>query len=58
MASYGGTLVPVNAVDLDLSVYSDISDISMNTPAEIEAHRGILSVGAGSSFNALAPPNG
>lgn len=58
MASFGGTLVPVTAVDLDLQVYSDLSSISMNTPAEIEAHRGILSVGAASSFNALAPPNG
>lgn len=58
MKTYGGTLVPVSAVNLDLSVYSDISDISMNTPAEIEVHRGILSVGAGSSFNALEPPNG
>lgn len=58
MQSFGGTLVPVTAINLDLQVYSDLSSISMNTPAEIEAHRGILSVGAASSFNALAPPNG
>jgi hypothetical protein len=50
---FGGTLVPVNTVDLDLRVYSDVSKISMSTPAEIELNRGILSVGIGSSFNAL-----
>lgn len=53
LVPFGGTLVPVNTVDLDLRVYSDVSKISMNTPAEIETHRGILSVGVGSSFNAL-----
>lgn len=56
--AFGGTLVPVSTVDLDLSVYSDLGSISMNTPAEIEANRGILSVGVGSSFNALEPPTG
>jgi hypothetical protein len=53
LTTFGGTLVPVNTVDLDLGVYSDLSNISMDTPAEIEANRGILSVSAGSSFNAL-----
>lgn len=53
LQAWGGTLVPVNTVDLDLSVYSEISQIDMSTPAEIEANRGILSVGVGSSFNAL-----
>jgi hypothetical protein len=53
LVPFGGTLVPVNTVDLDLRVYSDVSKISMNTPAEIEENRGILSVGVGSSFNAL-----
>jgi len=55
MQSFGGTLVPVTAVDLDLKVYSDLSSISMETPAEIEANRGILSAGVASSFNAIAP---
>ena len=58
MVAYGGTLVPVNTVDIDLKVYSDLSDVTMNTPAEIEIHRGILNVGASSSFNALELPNG
>jgi hypothetical protein len=58
LQSYGGTLVPASAVNLDLKVYSDVSDISLNTPAEIEANRGILSVGAASSFNAQTLPNG
>jgi hypothetical protein len=57
LQSYGGTLVPVSAVDLDLSVYSDLSNIQMDTPAEIEQHRGILSVSAGSSFNAMTLPS-
>lgn len=58
MQAYGGTLVPVNAVGLDLKVYSDVANITMSTPAEIEANRGILSVGVGSSFNAQTLPNG
>lgn len=52
MQAFGGTLVPVNAVDIDLSVYSSIDEISLDTPADIELNRGILSVSAGSSFNA------
>jgi hypothetical protein len=58
MQAFGGTLIPASAVNLDLGVYSDIGNIDMNTPAEIEANRGILSVGVGSSFNALEPPTG
>lgn len=57
MVAYGGTLVPVNTVDIDLSVYSDLTDVTMNTAAEIELNRGILSVGPASLFNA-EPPNG
>lgn len=53
LVPFGGTLVPVNTVDLDLRVYSDVSKVDMSTPALIEANRGILSVGVGSSFNAL-----
>lgn len=53
LVPFGGTLVPVSTVDLDLRVYSDVSKIDMSTPALIEANRGILSVGVGSSFNAL-----
>jgi hypothetical protein len=58
LQSYGGTLVPASAVNLDLKVYSDVSNISLNTPAEIEANRGILSVGTKVSFNAQTLPNG
>ena len=58
MQAFGGTLIPVTAVDLDLSVYSDVTPITMSTPAEIEMNRGILSVGVGSSFNAETLPNG
>ena len=58
LQSYGGTLVPASAVNLDLKVYSDVSNISLDTPAEIEANRGILSVGTRSSFNAQTLPNG
>jgi hypothetical protein len=57
MQAYGGTLVPVSAVSLDLGVYSDVTPITMSTPAEIEANRGILSVGVGSSFNATTLPS-
>ena len=56
MQAYGGTLVPVDAVDIDLRVYSEVEDITMDTPAEIELHRGILSAGASSSSNALDLP--
>ena len=56
LATYGGTLVPVTAVDIDLDVYRDIAEISMGTPAEIELHRGILTAGTASSFNALELP--
>lgn len=55
LESYGGTLVPVNTVSLDLSVYADVEDIDLSTPAEIEAHRGLLSVGVGSQFNTITP---
>ena len=58
MVAYGGTLVPVNTVDIDLSVYSDLADVTMNTTAEIEMNRGILNVGPASLFNALESPNG
>lgn len=55
LESFGGTMVPVNTVSLDLSVYADIADIALGTPAEIEANRGLLSVGVGSQYNVDAP---
>lgn len=55
LESYGGTLVPVNTVSLDLSVYADINDIALDTPAEIEAATGLLSVGIASQFDVDAP---
>jgi hypothetical protein len=51
MAEYGGTLVPVNTVDIDLSVYSDTNDLVMDSPAEIEKNIGIYSFGIPVQFN-------
>ena len=51
LVSYGGTLVPVNTVEIDLKVYSDVTDIKLTTPAEIEKHVGIHSFGSSSAFN-------
>ena len=56
MAAYGGTLIPVSTVDLDFKVYSSTGNIDLTTPASIEANRGILNVGVGSSFNASNSP--
>lgn len=54
--TYGGTLVPVSTVDIDLRVYSDVENIDLSTPAEIEKNRGIYSFGRSSQFNVFAPP--
>lgn len=43
--AWGGTLVPVNTVDIDLSVYSSLEDIDLSSPPEIEKNIGILSAG-------------
>lgn len=54
--AYGGTLVPVNTVDIDLSVYSDLSNIDLSTPMGIEQSIGIFSVGASSQVNVQQSP--
>lgn len=46
--AYGGTLVPVNTVDIDLSVYADTSPIDLETPAGISENIGIMSTGINS----------
>lgn len=54
--AWGGTLVPVNTVDIDLSVYSDTADIDLTTPAGIEQNIGVFSVGASSQVNVQQSP--
>lgn len=54
--AYGGTLVPVNTVDIDLSVYSDLSNIDLSTPSGIEKNIGIYSVGASTQVNVQQSP--
>lgn len=54
--AYGGTLVPVNTVAIDLSVYSDLSNIDLSTPAGIQENIGIYSVGASSTVNVQQSP--
>lgn len=54
--AFGGTLVPVNTVDIDLSVYSDLSNIDLSTPSGIQANIGIYSVGVSSQVNVQQSP--
>lgn len=49
--AWGGTLVPVSMVNIDLSVYSDLSDIDLSTPAGIALNTGVLSAGFSSQVN-------
>jgi hypothetical protein len=49
--AFGGTLVPVNTVDIDLSVYADTSPVDLFTPAGIQENIGIMSIGASSTVN-------
>lgn len=53
---YGGTLVPVNTVDIDLSVYMDTGPIDLSTPAGIQENIGIYSIGASSQVNVQQSP--
>jgi hypothetical protein len=46
---FGGTLVPVTTVDIDLSVYSDTGNIDLATPAGIAQNTGYFSAGLQSS---------
>lgn len=54
--AFGGTLVPVNTVDIDLSVYSSLENIDLGTPAGIQENIGIYSVGARSQVNVQQSP--
>lgn len=54
--AYGGTLVPVSTVDIDLSVYSSLEPIDLSSPAGIEKNFGIYSVGASSQVNVQQSP--
>lgn len=49
--AWGGTLIPVSMVNIDLSVYSDLGDIDLSTPAGIELNTGVLSAGLSSQVN-------
>lgn len=53
---WGGTLVPVNTVDIDLSVYSSLENISFSTPAEVAENVGIYSIGASMQVNVQQSP--
>ena len=55
-AQYGGTLVPVNTIDIDLSVYADTLPIDLETPAGIQKNIGIYSYGQPSQFNVQQEP--
>lgn len=49
--AFGGTLIPVNTVNIDLSVYASTDTIDLSTPTGIQENIGIMSAGAYSSVN-------
>jgi hypothetical protein len=49
--AWGGTLIPVSMVNIDLSVYSDPTDIDLGTPSGITLNTGVLSAGLSSQVN-------
>lgn len=49
--AWGGTLIPVSMINLDLSVYSDLGDIDLTSPAGIALNTGVLSAGLSSQVN-------
>lgn len=49
--AWGGTLIPVSMVNIDLSVYSDLAAIDLGTPAGIAVNTGVLSAGFSSTVN-------
>jgi hypothetical protein len=49
--AWGGTLIPVSMVNIDLSVYSSVDDIDLSSPAGIELNTGVLSAGLSSQVN-------
>lgn len=48
---YGGTLVPVNTVSIDLDVYRSLDSVDLSSPAGLRENIGILSAGAASRVN-------
>jgi hypothetical protein len=46
--AFGGTMVPVSALNIDLSVYADTAPIDLSTPAGIQENIGVYSIGASS----------
>lgn len=48
---YGGTLVPVNTVSIDLDVYRSLDNVDLSSPAGIRENIGILSAGTSSQVN-------
>jgi hypothetical protein len=53
---WGGSLTPVNTVDIDLSVYASLDDIDLSSPTGIQESIGIYSVGASSTVNVQQSP--
>jgi hypothetical protein len=49
--AWGGTLIPVSMVNIDLSVYADLGDIDLSTPEGISLNTGVLSAGLSSQVN-------
>lgn len=54
--AWGGNLVPVNTVDIDLSVYSSLDPVDLSSPGEIQKNVGIYSIGAASQVNVQKSP--
>ena len=52
-AAPGGTLIPVNTINLDLSVYSDMNVLRMDGPADFQKNIGLYSFGRSSQFNTI-----
>ncbi len=48
---YGGTLIPVNDIDINLDVYMDTMPIDLDTPAGIQRNLGIYGTQMSSQFN-------
>lgn len=51
--AWGGTLIPVSMVNIDLSVYSQTGAIDLTTPAGIIANTGVLSAGLNSQVHVV-----
>lgn len=54
--AWGGNLVPVNTVGINLSVYSSLENIDLSTAVGLEENRGIYSAGWTSQVNVQQSP--